>query len=80
MTIGASASSRVAVVGAGLAGLRAAHHLADRGHRVSIFEARARAGGRLAGEWHEGHWMDTAWPLVGARDRLLARWVLACGL
>jgi protoporphyrinogen oxidase len=80
VTIGASASSRVAVVGAGLAGLRAAHHLADRGHRVSIFEARARAGGRLAGEWHEGHWMDTAWPLVGARDRLLARWVLACGL
>ena len=36
---------RVAVVGAGPAGLAAAHRLAMKGHGVTIFEARAKAGG-----------------------------------
>jgi len=35
----------VAVVGAGPAGLACAHRLAMHGHRVSVFEARAKAGG-----------------------------------
>lgn len=35
----------VAVVGAGPAGLSAAHRLAMRGHDVTIFEARPKAGG-----------------------------------
>lgn len=36
---------RIAVVGAGPAGLACAHHLARRGHEVVVFERRAKAGG-----------------------------------
>jgi monoamine oxidase len=38
---------RVAVAGAGLAGLAAADELARAGHEVSVFEARDRVGGRV---------------------------------
>lgn len=38
---------QVAVVGAGPAGLTAAHDLACAGHRVTVFEARSEAGGML---------------------------------
>ncbi|BCJ40001.1 hypothetical protein GCM10010168_28590 [Actinoplanes ianthinogenes] len=41
--------SRVAVVGAGMAGLGAARTLAERGVQARIFEARDRIGGRTAG-------------------------------
>jgi len=36
---------RIAVVGAGPAGLSCAHRLALRGHRVTVFEAREKGGG-----------------------------------
>ncbi|MBE2278616.1 MAG: NAD(P)-dependent oxidoreductase [Rhodobacteraceae bacterium] len=42
---GASTGKRVAVVGAGPAGLACAHRLAMKGHEVTIFEKRAKAGG-----------------------------------
>jgi len=38
---------RIAVVGAGAAGLSCAYQLARRGHQVTVFEAREVAGGRL---------------------------------
>jgi monoamine oxidase len=38
---------RVVVVGAGLAGLAAAHTIAQRGDEVVVFEARDRVGGRV---------------------------------
>ncbi|WP_375257475.1 NAD(P)-dependent oxidoreductase [Citreimonas sp.] len=41
----AATGKRVAVVGAGPAGLSCAHRLATKGHDVVIFEARPRAGG-----------------------------------
>lgn len=43
---------RVAIVGAGLAGLAAAVELADAGHEVEMFEARSFIGGKV------GSWVD----------------------
>jgi oxygen-dependent protoporphyrinogen oxidase len=39
--------SRVVVIGAGIAGLAAAHRLAHRGARVTVLEASDRVGGKL---------------------------------
>ncbi|KOS23113.1 Lysine-specific histone demethylase 1 -like protein 3 [Escovopsis weberi] len=50
----------VAVVGAGVAGLRCADLLLQHGFRVSIFEGRDRIGGRLHQQHLEnGHLVDT---------------------
>ena len=38
---------KIAVVGAGIAGLVAAYELMQSGHEVAVFEARARPGGRI---------------------------------
>ncbi len=43
---------RVAIVGAGLAGLSTAIELADAGHEIEIFEARPFVGGKV------GSWVD----------------------
>ncbi|ARF59219.1 hypothetical protein B1H19_03630 [Streptomyces gilvosporeus] len=48
-----SDSERVIVVGAGISGLAAARHLADRGQGVVVLEARNRIGGRI---WTSGKW------------------------
>ncbi|MBO9623863.1 MAG: FAD-dependent oxidoreductase [Sphingomonas sp.] len=42
------AGTRVAVVGAGLAGLMAALRLRERGVAVTVYEARAKVGGRVS--------------------------------
>ena len=44
-TRAASTGKKMAVVGAGPAGLACAHTLARRGHQVTVFDARAKAGG-----------------------------------
>lgn len=51
---------RIAVVGAGPAGLTAAHRLRSAGHAVVVFEARDVAGGRTHTEhFGPGHYSDT---------------------
>jgi len=50
---------RIAIVGAGIAGLTAAHELVKAGHMVTVYEAAALAGGLASGFRDEG-W---EWPL-----------------
>lgn len=45
---------KIAVLGAGISGLTAAHHLQKKGHRVTVFEARQRAGGNIRSEVIDG--------------------------
>ncbi len=46
---------KIAIVGAGIAGLSAAHELIKKGHQVTIFEAANYVGGLAAG-FKESHW------------------------
>ena len=74
MSASENSNRQVAVLGAGLAGLRAATELVRSGFAVCVYEARSEVGGRARGEWCAGHWMDSAWPVLGGRDLALARW------
>jgi len=47
-------ATRVAVIGAGLAGLAAAHHLAGARRQVTVFESKTHAGGRVATDHSTG--------------------------
>lgn len=65
---------RVAVAGAGAAGLTAAYRLQQAGHQVTVFEAQPHVGGRThAARFGPGHHLDTGagW-LTSAYTRTLA--------
>jgi predicted NAD/FAD-binding protein len=62
---------RIAIVGAGISGLVAAHHL-HRRHDVTVYEANGYAGGhsntvRVDLE-HETHWVDTGFIVLNDRN------------
>lgn len=59
---------KIAIVGAGIAGLGAAHELITRGHEVTVFEASARAGGHVHTVVAEGHAIDMGF-IVCNRER-----------
>ncbi len=52
-------TKKVAIVGAGAAGLAAAYTLRRQGVDVTLFEASDRAGGRMAGEAVDGFYVDS---------------------
>jgi hydroxysqualene dehydroxylase len=63
----------VAIVGAGLAGLAAAHTLLCSGHQVTMFEAAPQAGGRARGVPHAETMLDNGQHLcIGAYQATLA--------
>lgn len=51
-------SKQVIVIGAGIAGLSAAHRLQRRGCQVTVLEAAARLGGRMSTDRREGYRID----------------------
>jgi phytoene dehydrogenase-like protein len=54
----------VVVIGAGLAGLAAAHHLTRAGLHVTVLEAASRVGGRMATERVDGFLLDRSGRLL----------------
>jgi len=77
--------TRVAVIGAGFAGLAAAVDLVDAGYDVTVFEARSRVGGRVWSEPIDGP--DGSGPIIerGAEFVLdgydhMRRWLTRFGL
>ncbi len=74
--------AKIAIVGAGFAGLSLASYLQDQGWSISIFEAGAAAGGLAAG-FRADHWR---WPLehfyhhLFSHDRQFHRWLKSMGI
>ena len=56
-----SKSNSIAILGAGITGLTAAHRLTQRGHRVRVFESTGRVGGAIRTEI-SGDWLIEAGP------------------
>ncbi|MDK1476769.1 FAD-dependent oxidoreductase [Streptomyces sp. 549] len=63
----------VVIIGAGLAGLAAAHHLSSAGVAVTVLEAADRIGGRLGTERTDGYRLDHGAQLFCADWPELAR-------
>ncbi len=59
--MGHSNSKSIAILGAGITGLTAAHRLSQRGHRVRVYEQSGRVGGAIRTE-NTGGWLIEAGP------------------
>ncbi len=72
-------SCDVLVVGAGMAGLMAAHRLGEAGKLVVVVDREERVGGRIVTEHVAGGWADTGAQFFTVRtpefDRFVAQWL-----
>ncbi len=76
-----SKQPRVAIIGAGIAGITAARTLAQAGHHVTVFDKSAGLGGRMATRRTEFGSFDHGAQYFTVRDarfRTLMQWALAC--
>jgi protoporphyrinogen oxidase len=71
--------ARVAVIGAGLAGLAAAFELGRRGLPAVILERSQHAGGRARSAVSEGFVLEPLSPVVSSADAALLGWIAAAG-
>ena len=67
MTKPAAFSKRIAVVGGGPGGMKAAIELADRGHQVTLYDAADRLGGAL----RHTDYVSFKWPLRDYKNYLI---------
>lgn len=70
----------IAVLGAGVTGLTAAHRLAQRGHRVRVFEITAHVGGAVHTEHAEGWLVERGPNSLLAGDPAVAALITELGL
>lgn len=63
---------KVAIIGAGLAGLSAAITLQDAGCEVDVYESSDRVGGRVATDLIDGYRLDRGFQLINSRYPELA--------
>lgn len=61
----------IVIVGAGMAGLAAAHHLKARGRQAFILEAADRVGGRMTSDTVGGHVVDRGAQFLSTEYRLI---------
>lgn len=62
-------TKKVAVIGGGPAGMRAALYLCERGHRVTLYEKSDKLGGQLI----HADYSSFKWPLKEYKDYLIAQ-------
>ncbi len=72
---GGDLDTDVVVVGAGLAGLRCARALVDRGHDVVVLEREDAVGGRIRTDHVDGFALDRGFQLLNPAYRAVRRWV-----
>ncbi len=71
---------KITVIGAGIAGLTAAHHLQRLGHQVKVLEAKPHVGGRMITIHWQGFRLDPGASFLTSKDAYLLRLVDELGM